>query len=211
MSFPKFFQILVASLLSFSVALANDHEAPAEEHGGGGGQEEGHGGKEEPKSTLAPWVPIENKIQELHSKIKSKESNISKLIEEKNHMENNSPHLKSTVKEIVKEHKEMERLIDEYQKNVSLLKYRFPERNAKSGRTYERFEVQSIEEMEKAVGIDGKLNRNLKRMRSQYKSEEKSADPRKPASVVAEPTSHQPKADKKEKSIEDAGSIILQK
>ncbi len=209
------FLFLILTSLSFYSAWAEDHggghEAPAaEEHGGGGehgeAKAEGGGGHGEPKVTLAPWVEVENKIQELYSKIKSKESTVTHLLEEKDHLPNNSPQLQHAVKEIVSEHKELRRLIEEYQKQVSILKYRFPERNAKQVRNYERFEVKSIDEMEQALGIDGKLSRNMKKMRRQYKPNEPEPEHhREPASA------HQVKAPKKQQSIEEAGSIILQK
>ena len=119
-------------------------------------------------------------------------------------MTDNSPHLKQTVKDIVREHKELRKLVEDYDKNLRLLKYRFPERNAKHLRSYDRFEVKSIDDMEKALGIDGKLSRNMKKVRSLYNPEEKPA--------VREPASVAPvKAPKKEPSIEEAHSIILQK
>jgi hypothetical protein len=191
-----------------SFAVANEggesKEAPAADHGGSGEKAEG-GGHAEPKTTMAPWLEVENKIQEYYSKIKSKESIVKELLEEKDHLPNNSPQLQHVVKQVVVEHKEMRRLIEEYQKQVSILKYRFPERNAKNARSYERFEVKSIDEMEAAIGIDGKLTRNMKKLRRQYKPEEVQVESRQPA------TATQVKAPKKEPSIEEAGSIILQK
>lgn len=199
---------------------ANEHGEAKAEHGDSSGhesKEEGHGegkeggheggGKEEGKSSLSPWLEIENKITELNSKIKSKEANILLLIEEKNHLPNNSPELKHIVKEIVKEHKEMRGLAEEYEKQITLLKYRFPERNAKANRSYDRIEVRSVEEMEHAVGIDGKLNRNLKRMRSQFKSEDKSS----PVAVEASPSKSASKKPKSEPNIEEAGAIVIHK
>jgi hypothetical protein len=215
--------LTVVSFFAFvplRAAWANEHGEAQAEHGEAGGhesKEEGHGeakeggheggGKEEGKSSQSPWLEIENKITELNSKIKSKEANILHLIEEKNHLPNNSPELKHVVKEIVTEHKEMRSLAEEYEKQVTLLKYRFPERNAKTNRSYDRIEIKSVEEMEHAMGIDGKLNRNLKRMRSQFKSEEKDG------AVAAEPAPSKPasKKPKSEPSIEEADAIIIHK
>lgn len=206
---------LIFLVCFLSVAWAEDHgggeqqgsgghEAPAGGDKGGDGKEAAKEGGGEVKTSLAPWVEIENKIQELYSKIKSKESAVLHLLEEKDHLADNSPQLKHTVREIVKEHKELRRLVEDYQKNISILKYRFPERNAKQTRTYDRVEVKTIDEMEKALGIDGKLSRNMKKMRSQYKPEEKPVA-HQPSTVIPEP------APKKDPSIEEAHSIILQK
>lgn len=198
---------LITTSTSVQAALANEHaepEAKAEEHGNAEGEGHGGGSKEESK---APWVEIETKITELNAKIKSKQESILKLIEEKNHLPNNSPQLTATVKEIVKEHKELTGLVEEYEKKLTLLKYRFPERNAKARKPYERIEVKSIDEMEQSLGIDGKLNRNLRRMRSQFKSKEKIVVAPEEKTKEAPPS---PPA-KSAPSIEEADSIIIQK
>jgi hypothetical protein len=203
-----------ALLFSFLLMTTFKPSAFAGEHGeekGGGHEEAAHGegekkaeGHGEEKSVSAPWVEVENQIQELYSKIKMKESTILHLLEEKDHMPDNSPLLHQAVKEIVQEHRELRHLVEEYDKKVSILKYRFPERNSKQLRTYDRVEVKSIDDMEKALGIDGKLSRNMKRMRNTYEPESKP--------VAQEPVAAKPEpAVKKEPSIEDAHSIILQK
>lgn len=180
------------------------------------GKEESKTEKAEPKeagnlrSSLAPWVELENKVQELNSKIKSKQNNINTLIEEKNHLANNSSELKNHIKQIVKEHKELQKLVDDYEKNKNILKYRFPERNAKDNRKYDRIVVQSIEEMEQALGVDGKLNRNLKRMRTHFKTKA-SASPEEAKKTVSGSTIPAQDPIKAEPSIEESGSIILQK
>jgi predicted nuclease with TOPRIM domain len=202
----SFLSVLLTAIFIFMGSLSRANEEGGE-HGGGEAPaaEEHEGGGHEAKTSLAPWVEVENKIQELHSKILSKQSTIQHLLEEKNHFENNSPQLKTAVKEIIKEHKELRSLVEDYDKQVNILKYRFPERNARINRTYDRFEIKSIEDMEKTLGIDGKLNRNMKRMRSQYKSTE--------TPIVAEETTAaepvRPKA--KVQSIEEAGAPILEK
>jgi chromosome segregation ATPase len=164
-------------------------------------------GKGNLKSTLPPWVELENKVQELQSKIRSKQGNLNALIAEKNHLANNSSELKNLIKQIVKEHEELRKFAADYEKNVNLLRYRFPERNAKADRTYDRIEINSVEEMEQALGVDGKLNRNLKRMRNHYHTlAPASEESPKPAAEA-----NSPQSTKAEPSIEKAGSIILQK
>lgn len=187
---------------SLSVAETASSEAPE-----GAEEKPKEESKEEVKSTVQPWVPVETKITELQAKIKSKEANILKLLEDKKHLPNNSPQLKTAVQDIVKEHKELRGLITEYEKNLSILRFRFPERNAKTGRTYDRIELKSLDDMEQAMGIDGKLNRNIKKMRTQFHSQ--------PVTPSVHQTSVNPsketKKSPKEPSIEDAGSVILQK
>jgi len=206
---PKLISVLLILIFSFSV-WANEHgeghEAPKAEEK----KEEGHGeAKAEGEKALAPWVEIESKIQEYSARIKSKQESLQKLLEEKNHLPNNSPQLRENLSEMLKEHAELKHLVEEYEKNVNLLYYRYPERHVKSTRKYDHIEVHSIDEMEKAMGVDGKLSRNLKVMKTQYKNSQE-------ATAVPTPVEEAPAAKKvpgkaKDPSIEEADSIILQK
>jgi hypothetical protein len=155
----------------------------------------------------APWMDTEFRVQDLYARIKSKQATISKMLEEKNQLKNDSAELKTLISAIVKEHKDLRQMTEDYRKHLSILQYRFPERNAKADRKYDRIEIKSIEEMELAVGIDGKLNRNLSRMRSQYKMESK-AETDKDNEKIFEDKKPAPKNGE---SIEEAGSIIINK
>jgi len=197
--------------------------ASAEDHGGGHEEKpaEGHGEAKAEASgehkaaaengsgiVAAPWVAIEGKIQEYAARIKSKQEGILELIEEKNHLPSSSPQVREVLRQMTTEHNELKGLVDEYQKNVNLLRYRFPERNTKTKRKYDRIEVRSLDEMEQAIGVDGKLNRNLKKMRSQYGSGQSSGETEPSSSEETKPHSPPPE---KDKSIEDADSILIRK
>lgn len=194
--------ILIVFSLVTTLASANDHEAPAEE---GHGEAKAEAAPAAHPVNLTPWVEVEAKIQELSAKVKTKQANLIKLFEEKNHLANNSPELKVKVQEIVKEHAEMRSLAAEYDKQLNLLKYRFPERNAKAARKYDRFEIKSVDDMEQAMGVDGKLTRNLRKVRSQYRTQKRDMA----SEAVGEVTPTTLK--KQEGSIEDSGSIIMHK
>ncbi len=203
----------IGLLLSFSVFANEDehggggggHEAPpaAAEHGGGGGEE--HGGGHEaaaaPKATLPPWVEVESRISALEAKVKTKENNITKLIEEKNHLDTKSPKMREVIEEISKEHKEMRKAAEDLEKEKTILRYRYPERSANPKRKYEKVEVKSVQEMEANMGLDGRLQRTLNRTRQQY-----GADPAK-----KEKAAHPEPAEKHEKPVTEEGAIILQK
>ncbi len=129
-----------------------------------------------PTTQAAPWVEIESKISEFSSKVNSKEDAIKKLLEKKQGLPADSPEAKPLVEELVTEHKELQRLIEEYNKNKNILQYRFPERGAKANRKYDKKKVQSLDEMEKAYGIDASLNRSMKVMRKHYEKESTAED-----------------------------------
>jgi hypothetical protein len=155
----------------------------------------------------APWLDTELRVQDLYARIKSKKATIGKMLEEKNQLKNESTELKALISAIVKEHKDLRQMTEEYRKNLSILQYRFPERNAKVDRKYDRIEIKSIEEMELAVGIDGKLNRNLSRMRSQFKIESKAETTKENEKIFED----KKPAPTNGESIEEAGSIIINK
>lgn len=194
-------KIILAVLFFFSyTAIANDHEEKEE----GGGHEAA--APAAPAATLPPWIALEAKITELSARVKSKEESLAKMLEEKNHLPANSPHVKPLLKQILKEHEELQKLAEEYKKNVNQLNYRFPERNAKSIRTYDRIEVKSLEQMEQSLGLEGKLDRNMKKMRTQYGTEK--AEAHSTQGVKPVPT---PKKQKKAPSIEEEGALIINK
>lgn len=203
--------LFFATAVSPGFALANSGGGEKKEEGGekkeegkeGGEKKEGE--KKEGEGRPA-WMEIEAKIQELAAKVKSKNENIEKMIEEKNHFPEHSSELKNLIKEIVKEHVEMEKLSQEYDKQVSILKYRFPERNAKKDRKYEKLQIKSVEEIEKAVGIDAKLMKAMRRARSQYRKD-KNESPEKASETPLSPALD----GSKEKSIEEQGPVLLHK
>lgn len=136
------------------------------EHGEAKTEEGGQGGGENAPSV--PWAELETRIQTLEAKIQSKKQSLKTLIEEKEHLSEKSPHLKKITQEIGRTDRELRELLDEYEKNLTILKYRFPERHAKGGRKYDRNDTPKVDDLEKAIGLDGKLNKSIKKMRSQY-------------------------------------------
>lgn len=171
-----------------------------------GGEEKKETAPAAPVATVPAWIPLEAKITELSARVKSKEESLAKLLEEKNHLPANSPHVKPLLNQILKEHEELQKLAEDHKKNVNQLNYRFPERNAKANRTYDRIEVKSLEQMEQSLGLDGKLDRNMNKMRTQYgtsKADAHSSHEKKTGVIL--------KKEKKASSIEDEGAIIINK
>jgi hypothetical protein len=150
--------------MHFSVAK---EDAPPADSGEAKKAQTSAGGKGGDKG-LPPWFQTEARIGELVAKIKAKEESLEKLIETKKGLKEGSPLTKPTVEQIVKEHKELEELVADYNKNLNLLKYRFPERGMKMERSYKKKEVQSVDNIEQAIGIDTKLARSLNKARSQF-------------------------------------------
>jgi hypothetical protein len=170
--------------LLFEITYANEAPPPAAE---GKKAQTSVGGKGGDKG-LPPWFQTEARIGELVAKVKAKEDSLEKLIQVKKSLKEGAPQTKSTIEQIVKEHKELEELVGEYNKNLNLLKYRFPERGMKMERNYKKKEVQSVDNIEQAIGIDTKLSRSLNKARTQFgSSPDSSKEKSKKRSVVATP------------------------
>jgi hypothetical protein len=122
---------------------------------------------ESQKKQMNEASEVQGKVQSLRAKVKSKEETINKLIEEKNHTKDPEK-VKEIIAEMVTEHKEMSKMIEEYEQNRSLLRYRYPEKGYSGTRSYERMEVKALEQMESQMSIEAKLKRNLKTVHSQY-------------------------------------------
>lgn len=153
--------ISAISLISLH-SFANDHEAPPAEHGGGGG--EGGGAKKEEKPE---WVAVQARVATLETKIRSAEEEIKKLISEKAH--NKDP---KRTQEIITQmktlHNEMQTNAKEYDQQRAVLKYRFPEKDLKGARVYERIEVKSLEDIEGEMSLGSSVKRTLRKVRVQY-------------------------------------------
>ncbi|MFN7453712.1 MAG: hypothetical protein ACK5RO_03530 [Pseudobdellovibrionaceae bacterium] len=154
-----------------------------------------------PPTTVKPWIEIETRVTELSSKIKTKEDGLKGLILSKQTMPDGSAALNTLVDEIIKEHKALNELKEEYNKALNQLRYRFPERAAKD-QTFQKLDSKSLEETEATVGIDGKLNRNMKKARQQFGR----ATDRNGQVVELITTTTAP-----EKSVDEAGAILIKK
>lgn len=206
------FLVLGIHSLTLSNESAPEHgSASGEGHGSAAGQSEGasehgggeaasKGGHEEAKPKVVAWAETEAKLAELTAKVSNKKATIEQLILEKNHLPPGSPHLKDIVDQIVKEHKSLKSLVEEYEKYRNILKYRFPERGSQEGRNYQKMEVKSVEELEKTIGVDGKLNRNMKKLKKIYKVKN-----------FTTTTTTLPATDPLEQGIESKKPVILNK
>jgi hypothetical protein len=122
---------------------------------------------ESQKKQMSEATELQAKVQALKAKVKSKEETINKLIQEKNHIKD-AEKVKEIIAEMVIEHKEMSKLIEEYEQNRSLLRYRYPEKGYSGDRSYERMAVKPLDQMESQMSVEAKLKRNLKTVHSQY-------------------------------------------
>ena len=152
------------------------------EHAAGGAEGEV---TEAQKKQLNEAQELQSKVQALQAKIKSKEDSINKLIQEKNHVKD-AARVNEIISEMVTEHKEMSKMIVEYEQNRSLLRYRYPEKGYTGSRSYERMEVKPLDQMENQMSVEAKLKRNLKTVRSQFGEPAENKNKKKKASQKKE-------------------------
>lgn len=174
--FKYFYVALFVCSVLASTTYANS--APKEEAKAEGGKEakegegkEGEGAKEEEngsqKKQADEATELQTKVQALQAKVKAKDESIRHLIEEKNHT-HDAAKVKEIIEQMVSEHKEMNKLVQEYEQSRSLLRYRYPEKGLKGGRTYERMEVKPLDQIENQMSIEAKLTQTLKTVERQY-------------------------------------------
>jgi hypothetical protein len=199
-----------------SVNLFAKESPPADDHS----KDKGGAGKPVDRG-LPPWFHTETRLGELIAKVKAKEEALEKAILAKKNLKDDSTEAKAAVELIVKDHKELMDLIEEYNKNLNLLKYRFPERGLKTQRNYKKKEVKSLEQMENTVGLEGTLQRNMKRLRQQFGDSSK--EQKRGVATSGANSDGQYKSIKetvqdgeslevsKPKSIEDADPVVIQK
>ena len=166
-------------------------------------EEKPEGGKAEEKKAVPEWMELQTQLSSLDGKIQQKKESIQKLIEEKQELPANSAQIKTVIDEMVAQHKELQKLAEEYEKKETILKFRFPEKALEGGRSKEATEVKPLEQMEQDLGIDGRLTRNQKRSRSQYQV--------KPPEGELEGKDAKKKEDHGGASIEDQKPILIQK
>lgn len=120
------------------------------------------------KATKLPeWIEIQNKLNTLDAKITAKKDSIGQLVVQKKQAAS-SDEAKRIVDTMVSEHKEMVKMTQEYEKLRTILNYRYPERARQGTKKYSRIQVKQLSEIEEEYGVEGKLNKNIKKMRQQY-------------------------------------------
>lgn len=140
-------------------------------------------------SVAKPWIEVETRVSGLTTKSEQAKARLDGLISEKKKMRDAAAMAKKD-KEISQAYKEWKEVTEELEKQKAIFRYRFPEKAAKSEvRIYEsRGDVPSLEKVEEQIGIEGKINRNLRRLRGQYGEAASSPKKSNSESVSATPT-----------------------
>ncbi len=113
------------------------------------------------------WMDVVSSLSSQKAKIKSKEDTIKEIIQHKHHAKNKAQ-AEGLVSELLKEHKELTKLMEEYNTNAQLLKYRYPDVGITEKRKYEKLEVKSLDEFEQGQTIEGQLKKTVTKLKTHY-------------------------------------------
>jgi len=113
------------------------------------------------------WMDVVASLSSLKTKIKSKEETIKEIIHHKNGAKS-KPEAESLVGELLREHKELTKLLEDYNQSAQLLKYRYPDVGITEKRKYEKIEIKSIDDYEDAQTIEGQVKKTVAKIKTHY-------------------------------------------
>lgn len=139
--------------------------------------QEGHGGSaaESPKTetpnaapTPEEWIELSNRVMNMRAKVGMKKDALRKLIEEKR-TEKNPARVAEIIKQMVEEHKGLQKEVFDFNQQSAILKFRFPEKAmANDKRKYERMEIDSLEQIETQLSLDARIKKVVAKAQRHY-------------------------------------------
>lgn len=121
------------------------------------------------------WMDVVANLNALKTKIRAKEDTIKEIIHHKN-MVKNSAAAGGLVEDLLREHKELTKLLEEYNKGAQVLKYRYPDVGITERRKYEKLELRTLSEFEEAQTLGGKLKKTVSKLKTHYGVKEKKSE-----------------------------------
>lgn len=112
--------------------------------------------KKEAKIKPPEWIVLESELQSLTTQIRQKQGNLNRLIQEKRSTEDRQK-LAEIIRELNSEQRSLKSIVETYDQQRTLLRYRYPERRATVQRKYEKIEVKAIEDLESQTVLDRRL------------------------------------------------------
>lgn len=113
------------------------------------------------------WSDVVSGLGSLKAKIASKEDTIKEIIHHKEHAKNKAE-AEVLVNELLKEHKELSKLMEEYNSSAQLLKYRYPDVGITEKRKYEKLEMKSLDQYEESKTLEGQIKKTVTKLKSHY-------------------------------------------
>ncbi len=165
--------------LSPNCALAEEEKPAAEKSEGGkaeeGKAEEGKGeeGKAKPEGSDREWAKRTTKLNVLQAKIKGLNEELITYVKAKNggYVIADEKGVKIDVmKKIGESQRELIKALGDYNHDKDELKYRYPEEGALIERKYVPMRGQTVEQVEKELGLNGDLTRTKQAVDKKYEA-----------------------------------------
>lgn len=113
------------------------------------------------------WMDVVSSLSTLKAKIKSKEDTIKEIIHHKNSAKTKAE-AEALVGELLREHKELTKLLEDYNQSAQLLKYRYPDVGITEKRKYQKMDLKTIDEYEDSQTIEGQIKRTVSKVKTHY-------------------------------------------
>lgn len=168
---------VIAILSHASVAQANEHgAAPAE----------GAAPSAVKEKPACRYTEHESRLTSYMTKIRGFEKEIADMIHEKHHIEN-SEKVKLLTQQIAFKHSDLAKVVRDYESERLHVRFQHPDRDMEGDRKYTALKLKSLDEIEAAFGLDGRLDRVRKQVGIVFPAapSEKASNKRHPASVNA--------------------------
>jgi hypothetical protein len=153
----------IISLIFFSSLLVNAQHGETTPTAGGTQEKEFSGQQNE------KWIAVQKSLLDLKIKVDAQKIIVSDLLKSKK--SNEAKISQDEIALLKKEHERLQSLTNDYNEMLADFQFRFPEKGLESGRKYIRLENQTIEEMENAPTIQGRLKKLNKKIKKQYQEE----------------------------------------
>ncbi len=112
-------------------------------------------------------MDLEKQVTGLAAKVKAKSDSVELLLKQKS-VEKDPDKLMEIVKLVQQEHRELEQVTRDYNTQLGVLQYRYPERGLSKSRRYQRMNTKSLEDIEKTLGLDAHLKNSRERVKTVY-------------------------------------------
>ncbi len=110
------------------------------------------------KKSTHRWSDHESRLTSLMTKIRSFEKEIADMIESKQRIEN-SEQVRILTQQIAFKYSDLAKVIKEYEAERLHVRFQHPDRDSELEREYRTHRLKSLDEIETAFGLDGRLDR----------------------------------------------------
>ncbi len=113
------------------------------------------------------WTEHESRLTSFATKIRSLEKEISDLIEHKKSLDN-PEQVRLVTQQISFKYSDLSKVIRDYEEERLHVRFQHPDRDREEERRYQAVRLKSLEEIEDAFGLDGRLDRLRQQVKIVY-------------------------------------------